>query len=342
MKGKNAPRETSVRTGEQHSGDGPPEVSVIISVAGASDHIGAVIDNLMQQTHTPEVVVTADGCEDLASYLRDAYSDFPVVIDESSTKTGLSAARNRGAHVAEGEIVAFTDADCTPSKHWVAELVRCYEEHDAVAAGGPASPSWPVERPSRIPHELDWLVGATHRGFEPEGEGIREVRNTFGCNISFLKEVFEELGGFDTRLGKRPGKEIQGEEAELCARLYDRYGKAVHYNPEASVVHHVDDGQLNRKRLLKRSFWQGRSKRVLADVLPEATAEESDYLGQLITSWVPERVGRTVTERSPRPFIEATWLLAATAAVAAGYMTGGYGSGLESTTKAPNPEVMHR
>lgn len=342
MQRKNNPRETSVRPGEQSPEDGTPTVSVVISVAGPSGHIDTVIDRLVKQTHLPEIVVTVDGCEDLAAYLRDRYSDCPVVVDETSTKTGLSAARNRGADVASGEIVAFTDADCTPSEDWVAELVRCYQEHGAIAAGGPAAPAWPADRPARVPHELDWLVGATHRGFEPDGEGIREVRNTFGCNISFLAEVFEDLGGFDTRLGKRPGREIQGEEAELCCRLQEEYGQGVHYNPEAAVVHHIDDGQLDRKRLIKRSFWQGRSKRVLADVLPESTAEESDYLGQLLRSWVPERFGRTVSERSPRPLIEATWLLAATAAVATGYMTGGYGSGLESTTKAPNPEAMRR
>lgn len=319
-----------------------PAVSVVVSVAAPSDRIKTTIDRLLSQTHTPEVVVTADGCSDLAAYLRDRYASDPVVVDESSRTTGLSEARNRGARLADGEIVAFTDADCSPAGNWIAELVRCYDEQDAIAAGGPAYPAWPNGRPARVPRELDWLVGATHRGFEPDGEGIREVRNTFGCNISFRAEIFEALGGFDTRLGKRPGREVQGEEAELCARLKERYGQGVHYNPDAHVTHYVDASQLGRRRLLKRAFLQGRSKRVLAELLPEATDTESAYLGRLLKAWVPERAGRTIGERSTRPLIEASWLLAVTAAVGTGYLTGGHGRPTEAAAKAAHPEGVYR
>ena len=314
-----------------------PQVSVVLSVAGPDDRLETAIDLLLSQTHTPEVVVTVDGAPDLAAYLADRYRDDPVVIDHTPGASGLSAARNRGASVADGEIIAFTDADCEPARSWVAELVRCYESHDALAAGGPAVPSWPADRPARVPAELEWLVGTTHRGFTDRTD-IHEVRNTFGCNISFRADIFDALGGFDERLGKRPGHEIQGEEAELCARLRDRYDRGVTYNPGATVVHHVDPYQLERQTLLKRSYWQGRSKRVLADLLPDATDDEADYLSDLLTSWVPERLARTVTERSSRPLIEATWLLAVTAAVGVGYLTGGTAT-LETPTETPHPEA---
>ena len=315
-----------------------PQVSVVLSVAGPNDRLETAIDRLLAQTHTPEIVVTVDDAPDLAAYLADRYADDQIVVDHTPGATGLSAARNRGADVADGEIVAFTDADCEPAEDWVAELVRCYDEHDAIAAGGPALPLWPDDRPARVPHELDWLIGTTHRGFT-DGEGIHEVRNTFGCNISFRKDIFDILGGFDERLGKRPGREIQGEEAELCARLREHFDQGVHYNPRARVSHHVDDYQLERRTLLERSFWQGRSKRVLADLLPDATGTEQDYLGQLLGTWVPERLTRTVTERSTKPLVETAWLLAVTAAVATGYLTGGYGTTLETPSETPHPEA---
>jgi hypothetical protein len=37
-----------------------------------------------------------------------------------------------------------------------------------------------------------------HRGFT---DGLGEVRNTFGSNISFRADVFEILNGFDTEIG---------------------------------------------------------------------------------------------------------------------------------------------
>jgi len=200
-----------------------PKVSVVLSVAGPSDHLETTIDGLLSQTHTPEVVVTADDCPDLAAHLDHKYSSLPVVVDHSPTATGLSAARNRGATVASGEIVAFTDADCTPAENWVAELVRCYVEHDAIAAGGPATPSWPADRPARVPHELDWLVGATHRGFTDEN-GIHEVRNTFGCNLSFRANVFDTLGGFDER-----------SESALVGRFREKKPNFVHVYVNSSI-----------------------------------------------------------------------------------------------------------
>lgn len=315
-----------------------PLVSVVVSVAGPTPRLETTIDNLLEQTHTPEVVVTVDAAPDLAAHLTDRYGA-TVTVDHTPGETGLSAARNRGASAADGDIVAFTDADCTPAEDWVAQLVNCYEDHGAIAAGGPAIPSWPDDRPSRVPHELDWLIGATHRGFEPDGEGILEVRNTFGCNISFQSDVFDILGGFDERLGKRPGREIQGEEAELCARLRDHYGQGVHYNPNATVTHDVDDYQLTRRTLLERSYWQGRSKRVLTDLLPDAASTEEDYLDTLLHSWIPERLTRTVTDRSIRPLVETTWLLVVTAAVATGYLTGGIGTTLETPTETPHREA---
>ncbi|NUC75064.1 glycosyltransferase family 2 protein [Haloterrigena sp. SYSU A558-1] len=315
-----------------------PQVSVVLSVAGPNDRLETAIDRLLAQTHTPEVVVTVDGAPDLAAYLADRYADTPVTIDHTPGATGLSAARNRGAATADGEIVAFTDADCEPAESWIDELVRCYEEYGAIAAGGPAVPEWPDDRPARVPPELEWLVGTTHRGFTDK-LGIHEVRNTFGCNISFRAEVFEALGGFDERLGKRPGREIQGEEAELCARLHEQFDRGVTYNPDATVTHHVDDYQLERTTLLKRSYWQGRSKRVLADLLPDATDTEADYLSDLLGTWVPERLTRTVTDRSARPLVETAWLLAVTAAVATGYLTGGTGRPLETPTETTQTEA---
>ena len=46
--------------------------------------------------------------------------------------------------------------------------------------------------------EFYWLVGVMHRGFT---DGLREVRNTFGSNISFRTDVFEILNGFDIEIG---------------------------------------------------------------------------------------------------------------------------------------------
>jgi len=49
---------------------------------------------------------------------------------------GLSESRNRGIRVAERDIIAFFDDDAIADKNWVKELVKIYEEKDAIAVGG--------------------------------------------------------------------------------------------------------------------------------------------------------------------------------------------------------------
>ena len=97
---------------------------------------------------------TIDGC---LSSLADQEGDEPfevVVIDSSSDGTaeivrrfpGVALhtfadrkfpgeARNLGAARSEGEILAFTDADCIPGRRWIREIVDAHRRSDPVIGG---------------------------------------------------------------------------------------------------------------------------------------------------------------------------------------------------------------
>ena len=78
---------------------------------------------------------------------------------------GLSKSRNKGIKEAKGDVIAFFDDDAVADEHWLKELVRMYEEHDAIAAGGKILPEWEAKKPKFLPEEYYWLIGATHKGF---------------------------------------------------------------------------------------------------------------------------------------------------------------------------------
>jgi len=86
------------------------------------------------------------------------------------------------------------------------------------------------------------------------------VRNAFGCNISFDREIFLKAGGFGKTSEKTRTSHYKVREAELCERLDGEFW----YAPDALVRHQVDPGQLRVRYLLRRSFWQGYSKAALA------------------------------------------------------------------------------
>lgn len=252
----------------------------------------ACLRSLTEQKYPDvEIVMVVDGDRELADIIQSWGSIDILRVNENNR--GLLESRNAGASAATGDIIAFIDDDATASPWWIAELVRVYEAHDALAAGGKLLPEWESDRPRHLPHEFDWLVGATHRGFAPEE--INEVRNTFGSNISFRAGVFDDLGGFDTSLGGRQGNnKLQAGETELCARLIDVFGEGVYYSPEALVYHTVPDGRARFRATLRRAYWQGISKCRMEKQSNDSLNEERAFL-TTVTDGIKNRLVRLLT-----------------------------------------------
>jgi glycosyltransferase involved in cell wall biosynthesis len=299
-------------------------ISVVICTYALDlfDDLLEAVESVRSQTHDDvEVVVVIDGNEELAAQVRDEYGDTgEVVIHCNDENRGLSASRNNGIELATGDIIAFLDDDAVAREDWLAELVATYEEHDAIAAGGRMAPRWVAGKPAFLPAEFYWLVGVTHRGFAEPGE---EVRNTFGSNISFRASVLEALGGFETEMGRKGDANLQAEEPEFCTRMYLEYGRGVVYNPGAVVEHKVFAYRTERRFLLSRAFWQGYSKRGMSVLLPPVDiGAESDYLGDLLFSFAPSRLGAIVRRPTLTKVRQFVWLWLLTAAVGLGYLYG--------------------
>lgn len=291
------------------------------------DHVCDAAKSVFAQTHANiELILVSDGEERLAERFHEDFGERDdVVVHCNDRNVGLAAARNNGASLATGDVVAFLDDDAIADQRWVEELVAVYAEKDVPAVGGRMVPAWVAGEPTYLPEEFYWLVGVTHRGFGPAGDPDEagEVRNTFGSNISFRRDVFEDLGGFDRAMGGRTGdKNLQAEEPELCARMRRAYGHGVYYNPDAFVAHKVLAYRTDPGWLVDRAFWQGYSKRGMDVLVPEATGEESNFARQLLFQSVPTRVRDLVISPSVAGLLQLVVLVLLTAAVSCGY---GYG-----------------
>ncbi|PSQ27904.1 glycosyl transferase family A [Halobacteriales archaeon QS_9_68_17] len=300
------------------------KVSVVLCTYSLEmyDHFREAAEAVLDQRYDDvELVVVVDGTEEVYERVRADYGGRDrVVLHCNDENSGLLKSRNRGAELATGDVVAFIDDDAVPDEGWVAELVDTYERRDAVAAGGRMTPAWVDGKPSFLPEEHYWLVGVTHRGY---GDEPAEVRNTFGSNVSFRREAFLELGGFDPNIGGRKGdRNLQGGETELCARLEREYGEGVWYNPDAEVAHMVFEYRTDPVWLLERAFWQGYSKRAMETLVPESTGEESEFLGDLLFRFAPDRAKRTARTRSGTEALQLVMLLAFTGVVGLGYLYG--------------------
>ncbi|MFC3476374.1 glycosyltransferase family 2 protein [Halobacterium litoreum] len=88
----------------------PGTVSVVIPTYNRADVLGKAIDSVLAQTYEDiEVVVVDDASTDGTERLLDEYETVQYYCFEENQ--GANAARNKGIELAEGEFVAFLDAD---------------------------------------------------------------------------------------------------------------------------------------------------------------------------------------------------------------------------------------
>jgi glycosyltransferase involved in cell wall biosynthesis len=284
------------------------------------EHFQEAADSVLDQTHDEvELVVVVDGTPAVYDRVVEDYGDREdAIVACNDENLGLLASRNRGAELATGDVVAFIDDDAVADEAWVERLVRAYEEEDAIAAGGKMTPEWVAEKPSFLPEEFYWLVGVTHKGF---ADGPGEVRNTFGSNISFRADVFEDLGGFDVDIGGRKGdKNLQGGETELCARMREVYGQGVWYDPEAEVAHKVFEYRTEFRWLVDRAFWQGYSKRAMESFVKDEGGEENEFLRYLLLAATPNYIRQMISHPSSTVLKRVGVLYLLTALVGLGYV----------------------
>jgi glycosyltransferase involved in cell wall biosynthesis len=111
-----------------------------------------------------ELIVVVDGNKKLYDkIIKNGIEIDKLVLNEKNI--GLSKSRNKGLIEASGEIIVFFDDDTIADENWIKELVRMYEEYDAIASGGKIIPKWLSKKPKFLPEEYYWLIGATHKGF---------------------------------------------------------------------------------------------------------------------------------------------------------------------------------
>ncbi len=111
-----------------------PRISVVVPVLDMAGTIGTCVEALLAQTLDPslrEIIVVDNGSTDGT---RDVVARYPVTLLREP-KPGAPEARNTGIRAASGSFVAFTDADCVPSRRWLEQFARAAArgEHDVIA-----------------------------------------------------------------------------------------------------------------------------------------------------------------------------------------------------------------
>jgi cellulose synthase/poly-beta-1,6-N-acetylglucosamine synthase-like glycosyltransferase len=90
-----------------------------------------------------------------------------------------------------------------------------------------------------------------------------------GANFAVRRDLLDELGGFDERMGFSAGRKntmIAGEDTLLALRVKEA-GNKIRYQPGAAAHHYIAGYKLRKKYYLRRHFWEGVTVTRLAELM---------------------------------------------------------------------------
>lgn len=208
-----------------------PFFSVAVCSYNGSATIRDTMEALKKLTYPAfEVIVVNDGSTD---NFADIVKEYPVRLISTANR-GLSNARNTAAQNAKGEIVAFIDDDAYPDPHWLHYLAYAYTTSGHDGIGGPNIV--PAED-GPIAHCVANAPGGPVHVLTTD----EVAEHIPGCNMSFRRDVYLEVGGCD------PIYRAAGDDVDLCWRIQDA-GYTIGFHPSALVWHH-------RRNSLK-AYWK--------------------------------------------------------------------------------------
>ena len=313
------------RTGPE---DGGAPLLSVIATSHTLDRLGDIfdlMDSLGAQTYSPmETLFVAEGSRELyervASHVAERRLPNARVLFNDG-EPGLSAARNVGIEAAKGEILAFMDDDAVAFPDWAGEVVSACRSDSVVGLTGATLPLWDDEAMSWLPEEFYWLISCTGwTGWED----AREVRNAWGHNMAFRREAFQACGGFNNSHGFHRGAFAEDNEFSLRAKAAT--GKRIVFSPRARIWHKVHHYRLSLPWVVERSYFIGRSRRMLQRAAGAAAplGIERGLLLRILTHLLP----RTLASLPHHPALTVRRLGLIT--VSLGFLAFGYLSGIFS------------
>ncbi len=261
-----------------------PAVSVVVSsyTMERYNDITELLDSLQEQTHRNfETLVVAERSTELfdklGAYVQEnGYPNTRILLNPGPW--GLSPARNMGIKEAQGDIVAFIDDDALPFPDWLEEIVRTFTEEDSVVGvTGFALPMWEAESMNWFPEEFYWIFGCS--AFSGLTE-MKEVRNAWGANMSFVKEAFASSGLFDevnfgSSIANEEGRHtLMGDDTEISMRLRRATGKRIIYNPDVKIWHKVYSFRLTPEFIRRYTYRHAYSKAVMKRLYRDSHSED--------------------------------------------------------------------
>lgn len=205
-----------------------PLVTVVIPAYNVEQWIFATIESVLKQTYKPvEVVVVNDGSTDGTAEVIAGFGDRVRCVTQPNK--GLSAARNTGIRVAEGQFIAFLDSDDL----WMPEKLECQVD---LLRRFPEI-GWVYSDAFVVDHTATIVLNRVGRTSSlPSGDILRALilRNFIPCPTPLVRRsALARVGGFD----ESPAIQI-AEDWDMWLRLAGEFPAGCVSRPLAMIRLH--------------------------------------------------------------------------------------------------------
>lgn len=201
-----------------------PPISVVVTVLNEEQSIEWLLQGLINQAYFPSEVIIIDGGStdrtlQLIKVFQKKHPKFTLVIQSQSGNR--SQGRNLGINLAKNEVIAITDAGCSPKKDWLKKLVEKYQLSQADVVAG-----YYQARPERTSHPV--LAAAITPYMLVMPDQIDE-NNFLPATRSMLlkKSAWKRVGGFSESL-------VLSEDYDFAQRLQNQ-GLKIAFSKKAVV-----------------------------------------------------------------------------------------------------------
>lgn len=249
-------------------GGGGMEVSIIICTANRASVLGATLDSIATvRTPGPVELLVVDNrsTDGTRAVVEAAARRFPFPVRYLfESDQGKYGALNTGIKASRGRVIAATDDDARFEAGWLERAVEGLAEYGCGFVGGRVRPIWMAPKP-------DWLDDRSSMyqkviAILDYGPDVREfgrgIAWPLGVNVAYRRDVFERVGLFEKRLGRKLGtlRNQAQREWHLRARAAGVRGMYV----PGMVVHHLIPPERLKKAYFRRwLYWNGISRAIL-------------------------------------------------------------------------------
>jgi len=169
-------------------------VSIVIPAYNAEEHIGDVLDAILQQRIDPcEVIVVNDGSSDRTLEIVEEYRKKCKTLRLITQKNGGPvSATNRGIQNSSGDIICLIDSDAIIETNWIEKMIKEFDDPEVKAVAGAILTFNKNNIWSKIMgYDLEYRYWAIKSKY---------VNHVSTCATVYRRKVFENVGLFDANL----------------------------------------------------------------------------------------------------------------------------------------------